>query len=120
MNIELMDDIIEYICDFVSIDSSVNLRLVNKTFKQFISIKFDTLKIISFINNHYSINNLELMHTIGLILHTKSLRQKIRIDKEILLKYLNFIPDKKLCHYTTLYRSVKVITTHSVILNLLS
>lgn len=116
---EFQDDIIIYMCDNATLDYVKKFRLLNKTFKQFISLKFDIIKIVNSINIHYSAKNLETMHTIGLLLHTQNLKQKININKDTLLKYLDSIIDKSLSNYITMYRSVRVITTHSVILNLL-
>lgn len=116
---EFPDDIIIYMCNNVTLNYVKNFRLLSKTFKQFINPKFDILKIVNSINIHYSTKNLETMHTIGLLLHTQNLKQKININKDTLLKYLDSIIDKSLSNYITMYRSIRVITTHSVILNLL-
>lgn len=116
---EIPDEVLLYMCDISDISYTKYFRLINKVMNNHVDIYYKIYKIINLINDHYSTKNLKWMHQTGLIIHTNKLKNKINIDKKLLIKNLNLIKDEHLCTYTNQYFHYIIVTTHSVILNLL-
>ena len=116
---ELPDDILTYMCDLTDMSYTPYFRLISKTMSEYVQINYKIYKMISFINKHYSDENLNIMHMTGLIVHTNKLKSKISFNKNLLKEHLFIIHNKHLCVYMTQYGQNIKVTTHSVILNLL-
>lgn len=119
MNIEIPNDLLIYMCDITDISYTKYFRLISKFMNEYVNIKYKIYKMTSFIKEHYSNENLKLMHKTGLIIHTNKLKSKIHIDKNSLIENLSLIKNEHLCTYLNQYFQNINVTTHSVILNLL-
>lgn len=116
---EIPEDALFYMCDITDITYAKYFRLISKSMKDYVNLKYKIYKMISFIKTHYSHENLKSMHKTGLIVHTNKLKSKIDIDKNSLLENLSLIKNEYLCTYLSQYLQNIQITTHSVILNLI-
>lgn len=116
---KIPDDLLLYMCDITDISYTKYFRLISKSMKDYVNIKYKIYKMVSFIKTHYSPENLKSMHKTGLIVHTNKLKSKIDIDKNLLIENLSLIKNEYLCTYLSQYLQNIKVTTHSVILNLI-
>jgi len=116
---EIPDDIFLYICTIADISYTPYLRLINKKMHAFADQNFKLYKMIRNIDRHFAPINRLIMENRGLIEHTRILKSKTEISKDLLFENIHLIKNSYLCTYITQYHKRIQITRHSVIVNLL-